>query len=121
MFRKPFNRQKGEVRICNQCGVEFETFKPIWKCNDCIKKNAKEGELRKKAKLNNVSKRAIAVPFKHGNRTAHWNKIAKELKTITDRDEIREYISKKADEVFNNKELMEYINHQNITEVYDSN
>jgi hypothetical protein len=36
MFKKPFNKEVGEERICKLCGVIYHTYKPRWRCLDCL-------------------------------------------------------------------------------------
>jgi len=41
MFKKPFNRTIGEIRVCRQCNEEFHAYKPIWSCMACLCKQQK--------------------------------------------------------------------------------
>lgn len=50
MFKKPFNRTTGENRDCKECGASFHTFKPRWRCKQCLNKNQKVYEVRKRSK-----------------------------------------------------------------------
>ena len=38
MFKKPFNKVKGEQRECKLCGESFHTLKPRWSCKKCVAK-----------------------------------------------------------------------------------
>ena len=54
----------------------------------------------------------LMQPFKVVNREKHWLEVNRQIKPLKKLEDIHAFIVKQADEVFANKELMEFINHQ---------
>jgi len=93
MFKKPFNRTLGELRVCRQCKVEFHTHKPIWSCMECLCKKQKlyAPRITKKDKYPfNGNERDLRFSRIHGELsrawkdsrealTAHYDKQLKEI------------------------------------------
>jgi len=91
------NKQKGRA-LCLECySVDYLAYK---------RKQYEENSVKGDRRIDKMQ------PFKQSNREAHWRNVNKQLKSLKDKKEIREFISKQADIVFADKALMEYINHQ---------
>jgi hypothetical protein len=64
----------------------------------------------KRAEIGAAIKRIEAYrDYKLQNRSGFWREINKELKPLSDRKEIRAFISKQMDRILNDNQLMEYI------------
>lgn len=113
-------RFKEFSKCCNKCGVEWledwsNKYPKRAMCVDCHKIYYAERKLAYNEKhKNEVRKVDLMQPFKVENRQAHWTKINKELRALNKLEDIRAFIKKQADEIFSNKELMEFINHQSL-------
>ena len=99
MFKKPFNKKIGETRECNQCGNQFHTMKPIWKCRLC--QNAVQRKIQEeKRKLYGIKDN---YPFSTKNNEAgkRFSKIRVELNKVWrtgDRELIRKHYQKQLEE-----------------------
>ena len=50
MFKKPFDKVKGETRVCRHCDKEFYTIRPRYRCDVCINEKQKIVERLKRQK-----------------------------------------------------------------------
>jgi hypothetical protein len=103
---------------CKVCGKQFDEQNPKQPkralCLECYNLECDNRlELKREERKTKVTKIELMQPFKVENRQEHWNKINKEIRKLKKLDEIHQFIKERADEVFANKELMEFINHQN--------
>lgn len=107
MFKKPFNKVVGEQRICKHCDKEFYTFKPRYRCNECINAKQKIVEQRKRA---TYEKKA---PYPHQAANHNYNQRFRPLRVklhkMKERSEWQEYFKIKLDEIFNDAVLMKWI------------
>ena len=114
-------RSKKEFsKCCKKCGLVWDKemsnkYKGRALCKPCAKIEYSEYRKAYKDTLDSSeTKLAKMQPFKEENRMEHWKKINKEIKGLKKLEDIRAFISKRADEVFADKALMKYINHQSI-------
>ena len=103
---------------CGECGVPFDetlSNKQAKRalCKDCYQielDNRNTLHKEKRAEIGAKIKRIEAYrDYKLKNRNAFWKEINKELKPLTDRKDIRAFISKQMDRILNDNQLMEYI------------
>ena len=104
---------------CGECGVPFdETLSNKQPkralCKDCYQielDNRNTVHKEKRAEIGAAIKRIeLYRDYKLKNRSGFWKEINKELKPLTDRKDIRVFISKQMDRILADKQLMEYIN-----------
>ena len=103
---------------CGECGVKWnedlsnkQTKRALCKaCYQIEMDNRNRGFKEKRAEIGAKIKRIEAYrDYKLKNRNAFWKEINKELKPLSDRKEIRAFISKQMDRILNDNQLMEYI------------
>lgn len=103
---------------CGECGVPFdETLSNKQPkralCIECYQTeldNRNTLHKEKRAEIGAAIKRIEAYrDYKLQNRSGFWREINKELKPLSDRKEIRAFISKQMDRILNDNQLMEYI------------
>jgi len=103
---------------CGECGVEWnedlsnkQTKRAL--CIECYQTeldNRNTLHKEKRAEIGAKIKRIEAYrDYKLQNRSGFWREINKELKPLSDRKEIRAFISKQMDRILNDNQLMEYI------------
>jgi hypothetical protein len=111
MFKKPFNKEVGELRTCRQCKNEFYTHKPIWSCKPCINANVKKYQ-------KGVWKPKDTYPFSNKTTEAsnRFSKIRtrlsnawKEYKKTGDRTALTEHFNRQLKEIEENG-IMDWIN-----------
>ena len=98
-FKKPFNKQVGETRNCNQCGSEFHTFKPIWKCRLC--QNEVQRKIQEKKRLEYGIKDNYPFSTKTNEAGKRFSKIRVELNKVWrtgDKQLIRQHYQKQLEE-----------------------
>ena len=112
-------------KSCTHCGVVFDEkltnkqpkralCKPCYKIE--LQKISKE-QKDKRAEIGAIVNRvAIYKDYKFENRKEFWREINKELRPLTNRVEIRAFISKQMDRILADKNLMHYINLMTIEE-----
>ena len=130
MFKKPFNKEIGEIRECNECSARFHTIRPRWRCNDCINKKQKIVEKAKRAKylkkdkypFNNKTneagsrfcsiRTALSNAWKEYNRTGdksyvieHYNK---QLKDIQENGILTWILDRRDDETIKQNKVKNY-------------
>jgi len=103
---------------CGECGVPFdETLSNKQQkralCKRCYQielENRNRGFKEKRAEIGAAIKRIeLYRDYKFENRKPFWEKINKELKPLTKREDIRAFISKQMDRILEDKNLMQYI------------
>jgi hypothetical protein len=113
-------RKKEFSKCCVKCNVEWlpdmsNKYKKRALCLECHKIYYNERKAVYTEKHKDDKRRIdLMQPFKLDNRKEHWKKVNDGLKGLKDINEIHAYIKERADEIFANKELMEYINHQSL-------
>lgn len=113
-------RYKEFSKSCKRCGVEWDKdfsnkYEGRALCLDCAKIAYEQYRKTYHNSLGeHTSKMEKMQPFKVENRQAHWTEVNKQLRGLKKLEDIRAFIKKQADEIFSNKELMEYINHQSL-------
>jgi len=112
-------------KCCGKCGVVFdETLSNKQPkralCKVCYRIELQricKGQKDKRAVVGAAIKRIEAYrDYKLQNRNAFWRQINKELKPLTDRDEIRAFISKQMDRILDDTKLMDYIRLMSIAD-----
>ena len=78
MFKKPFNKTIGELRVCKECNEEFHTFKPIYKCKKCVNKAQRVIEQRKRARY--TKKENYPFNTRTNEAGARFHRIQRELR-----------------------------------------
>jgi hypothetical protein len=103
---------------CGECGVPFDETLSNKQPNRALCKDCYQIELdnrntlhkEKRAEIGAAIKRIeLYKDYKLKNRSGFWKEINKELKPLTDRKEIKAFISKQMDRILNDNQLMEYI------------
>lgn len=114
-------RSKKEFsKACSKCGIEWNAdmsnkYPKRALCYPCAKETYTQYRKDYHASLGeHTTKIELMQPFKVENRQAHWTAVNKQLRGLKKVEDIRAFIKKQADEIFSNKELMEYINHQSL-------
>jgi hypothetical protein len=110
---------------CGECGVPFDEtlsnkqFKRAL-CKECYQIELDNRNMRfkkERAEVGAAIKRIESYRnYKLENRKGFWASINKEIRPLTDRGEIRAFISKQMDRILADKELMHYINLITIAE-----
>lgn len=95
---------------CKDCGVEFNDTNKYHKralCKACVIKEQQAYQLQKR-KDKSEHRHIKYEEFKTENRTDYYSAILAETKGM-DRDEHREWLTNKLNEILQNKKLWEYI------------
>ena len=113
MFKKPFNKVTGEIRECKECGDEFHTLKPIWKCRLCVNKAQKIIEEAKRAKYAKKDKypfntRTNAADKRFNSIRTALSNAWKEYKKTGDKSYVIAHYEKQLKEIKENG-IMEWI------------
>jgi hypothetical protein len=103
---------------CGTCGVIFDEQHPKQPkralCKGCYiieaQKHSKEQRERRAVVGAAINRIALYRDYKIENRKEFWASINKEIKGLTNREDVREFISKQMDRILNDRKLMEYIN-----------
>lgn len=112
-------------KSCTHCGVVFDeklTNKQPRRalCVACYRvelQRISKGQKDKRAVVGAAIKRIEAYKdYKLENREGFWRAINKEIRPLTNRDEIRAFISKQMDRILEDKALMHYINLMSVAE-----
>lgn len=120
----PF-KKKELSKACRTCGVVFdETLSNKQPkramCIPCYKievKRISKTQVDARAVVGATIKRlALYRDYKFVNRKEYWREINKQIKGLTDRGEIREFISKQMDRILADDNLMQYINAISVAE-----
>lgn len=99
MFKKPFNKEVGEMRNCNTCGNEFHTHKPIWICRLC--QNEVQRKIQEKKRLQYGIKDNYPFSTKTNEAGKRFSKIRVALNKVWrtgDRQLIRQHYAKQLKE-----------------------
>jgi hypothetical protein len=110
---------------CGECGVPFDEtlsnkqFKRAL-CKGCYQIELDNRNMRfkkERAEVGAAIKRIeLYRDYKLQNRKGFWASINKEIRPLTDRGEIRAFISKQMDRILDDKNLMQYISAMSIAE-----
>jgi hypothetical protein len=103
---------------CGKCGVVFDEQHPKQPkralCRKCYigeSQRLSREQVERRAVVGAAIKRiALYRDYKMENRKEFWRGINKELRPLTDRGEIRAFISKQMDRILGDDNLMNYIN-----------
>lgn len=101
MFKKPFNREVGELRNCKKCGVEYYTYKPVWQCNKCACNQTREVTKRNFLKKDNYPFNDKELYGKHGA-TKRFTEIRQRLNKCKTREEKTAHYDKQLKEIEEN-------------------
>ena len=109
---------------CGACGVVFDENNPKQTkralCVSCYKiefKKMCKAQVDKRAVVGAAIKRIeLYRDYKLVNRRGYWKEINKQIKPLTDRVEIREFISKQMDRILADENLMKYISAMSMEE-----
>jgi protein-arginine kinase activator protein McsA len=110
---------------CGKCGIVFDSTlsnkqKGRALCTGCYQlelDNRSKVHREKRAVVGAAINRiALYKDYKFENRKEFWREINKELRPLTNRVEIRAFISKQMDRILADKNLMHYINLMTIEE-----
>jgi hypothetical protein len=105
-------------KSCGKCGVVFDeklTNKQPKRalCKVCYRvelQRISKGQKDKRAVVGAAIKRIEAYKdYKLENRNPFWRDINKQIRPLTNRDEIRAFISKQMDRILDDTKLMDYI------------
>ena len=119
----PFKKELSKA--CRKCGVLFdETLSNKRKgramCIPCYNieiKSISKAQVDKRAEIGAAIKRIeLYRDYKLENRKGYWREINKQIKPLTDRVEIRAFISKQMDRILADDNLMKYINTISVEE-----
>jgi hypothetical protein len=109
---------------CGTCGVVFDEQHPKQPkralCKACytiesqrISREQRERRAVVGAAINRIE---LYRDYKFENRKGYWREINKQIKPLTDRVEIRAFISKQMDRILADENLMKYISAMSIAE-----
>jgi hypothetical protein len=109
---------------CGKCGVEFDENNPKQPkralCKECYRiefQNLCKMHREKRAEIGAAINRVeLYKDYKMENRRGFWREINKQIKPLTDRGEIRAFISKQMDRILGDDNLMKYINTITVAE-----
>jgi hypothetical protein len=111
---------------CKTCGVKWKEdysnkYPKRAVCHPCHKIEYAE---RKEAYKNNEFKRGLNKaekykPFKISNRKHIHKAINEQLKKLKDRSEIRQFLSKRFDELLEDKALWDYLNDTDVLDKFN--
>ena len=109
MFKKPFNRIIGEDRACKYCNETFHTKKPIWVCDTCRNRlaNQKTKELKDMGMQRWIPKALYPVP--DSERKTKFDRLQAKLRKMDLREDWKQYLSERLDEVMQDELLMAWI------------
>jgi hypothetical protein len=98
MFKKPFNKEVGEIRECKHCSKEFHTMKPVWRCGACV------NEYQKKRKPPYQRKEEYPFDNKSTEASNRFTRIRQELRIAWEggREDITNHYSKQLQEIEEN-------------------
>ena len=103
---------------CSKCSVVFDEEHPKQPkralCKECYrveldKRSKEQVEARKEAGAF-ANRIKLYRDYKFENREPFWREINKQIKPLTDRGEIRAFISKQMDRILADENLMKYLN-----------
>ena len=112
-------------KSCGKCGVVFdETLSNKQPkralCKECYRaelqalcKKQKDARAAVGAAINRI---ALYKDYKMENRKPFWREINKQIRPLTDRGEIRAFISKQMDRILADDNLMQYVNAMSLEE-----
>ena len=114
---------------CGKCNVVFDEQHPKQPkralCIECYKieleqRSKEQIEARKEegAMENRIQ---LYRDYKFENREPFWREINKQIKGLTKRSEIREFIGKQMDRILKDSQLMDYINYKSLEEKKNKN
>ena len=109
---------------CGACGVVFDENNPKQTkralCIPCYRielqrvcKGQKDARAAVGAAINRI---ALYKDYKMENRKPFWREINKQIRPLTDREEIRAFISKQMDRILGDDNLMQYVNAMSLEE-----
>ena len=77
IWKRKFNYNDGETRLCKNCNESFHTYKPVYTCRVCLNKRQKTIEERKRGAYNSKDK----YPYSTSNYEAglRFTRIRQEL------------------------------------------
>jgi len=109
---------------CGACGVVFDENNPKQTkralCIPCYTieiKRISKAQVDKRAVVGAAIKRIeLYRDYKMVNRRGYWREINKQIKPLTDREEIRAFISKQMDRILADDNLMKYISAMSMEE-----
>lgn len=109
---------------CGKCGVVFDEQHPKQPkralCKGCYTIEAQRlsrEQVERRAVIGaNIKRIALYRDYKMVNRREFWTSINKELRPLTDRGEIRAFISKQMDRILADDNLMKYISAMSMEE-----
>jgi hypothetical protein len=117
--------KKEPSKCCVKCGVEWlsDLSNKVPKralCFGCKKEYDAEWKQKNptKKRLYNRHEKKSAYTFK--NRTAYWQSLRKELKSMKKREEWVVFIKNRMDEILNDKALMDYINDTDVLNKFEN-
>jgi hypothetical protein len=103
---------------CGECGVKWNEDLSNKQqkralCKGCYQTeldNRNRGFKEKRAEIGAAIKRIeLYRDYKLKNRSGFWKEINKQIRPLSDRDEIKAFVSKQMDRILNDNQLMEYI------------
>ena len=111
-------------KSCGKCGVVFDENNPKQHkralCVPCYRieyqqlcKIHREKRAEIGAAINRI---ALYKDYKMENRRGFWREINKQIRPLTDRGEIRAFISKQMDRILGDDNLMQYVNAMSLEE-----
>lgn len=101
MFKKRFNKEVGELRICKKCDNEFYTHKPVWQCTKCLVKQVKEYNQSKHTPKDNYPFNNKELYGNHGA-TRRFTQIRKRLNQCKTREELTQHYDRQLKEIEEN-------------------
>jgi hypothetical protein len=112
-------------KFCRACGLVFDSTLSNKQpkralCKECYQielQKISKAQKDKRAEIGAVVNRvAIYNDYKFENRTEFWKGINKQIKPLTKRADIREFLSKQMDRILADENLMKYLNSVTMAE-----
>jgi hypothetical protein len=110
---------------CRTCGVVFDKTLSNKQpkramCKPCytiesqrLSREQRERRVEVGAAINRIN---LYKDYKFENRKGFWRDINKQIKGLTKRDDVREFISKQMDRILADENLMKYLNSMSMEE-----
>ena len=112
-------------KSCRACGLVFDSTLSNKQpkralCKECYQiefKKMCKAQKDKRAEIGAVVNRIeIYKDYKFENRTEFWKGINKQIKPLTNREDIRAFLSKQMDRILADENLMKYLNSVTMAE-----
>ena len=109
-------------RICKMCGVEYKPTTPVYSCKACINELAR---IKNREKMEERMQSGDWIPYEEmipvemrmsaNEREKGYRKLTNQI-LLMSREEYRDYLKRKLDEIMNNGPLWRYLTREGLGE-----